>query len=99
MTNRPRHYKAKKRWLPKKGTKTRAVLLCLLREQGLTAREALDLGIIKYAKELQSHMSKFRDMGGWEFCKLDDKLIESHYYGRYRAVARLRLDGEWRKLF
>lgn len=89
---------------PGKGTKSRAALLAMLRETGLTGQEAVQRGFVVSASSLGTMVSKFRDMQGFDIVGVPTEINRkamAHLNARksvlaYRVVGKYRWDGTYR---
>jgi len=86
----------KRQTFPKKGTKLRALLLLLLRGQGLSANEAVGLGILKYSSEFGPRRDYLTDFYNFDIIQWN---IKSPLPGRprksFRIIGRWREDGRY----
>lgn len=83
---------------PAKGTKTRELILRMLREEGLTSAEALNAGLIRHNSSLTGIIARLEYECGFDIRVIGSQRIERR--GRnmyvYRIVGRHRWNGPYR---
>ena len=87
--------------LPKRGSKTRAILALMLRPQGLTVHEAVQLGLSPKSGNLGGPLQQLELFKGWDIRRVS--LPEEHRKERnnrwgiaYKVVGRYRDSGRYR---